>query len=145
MGSIAHGSGWCFDPENASQTYCACVNAPASLGANAACFFSPCVNNAFAYATPDQRSRATECPQGAVICSQLIEIGGSDNVVSNINMECGVITKVTNVIQASPYLAVLLFVLILALVMVITMKPDDSAMMGGPLPPDIAMSLSDFS
>ena len=60
-------------------------------------------------------------------------------------MQCGIITNVTNYIKASPYLAVLLFVLILTLVMVIAMKPEDSAMMGGPLPPDLVMGLTDLS
>lgn len=143
MGGLASNQGWCADPNNATQTYCACVNAP-STGYNAACFFSPCVNNAFAYQNQNQRNGVLKCPTNAVICNEIISITGSDNIVSGVTMECGIITKVTNVIKASPYLAVLLFVLILTLVMVIAMKPDDSAM-GGPLPPDLVMSLTGLS
>lgn len=140
MGSLSSSQGWCADPLNAAQTYCACTNAPA-LGANAACFFSPCANNAFAYQTRAQRDTASHCPPGTVICSQILEIGGKDNVVSNITMQCGIITNVSNIIKASPYLAVLLFVLILTLVMVIAMRPDDAGMRAPPLPPDLAMAL----
>ena len=127
-----------------AQTYCACMNAPTPA---AACFFAPCTNNAFAYVIQKQRDMVENkngqtCPANAIICNQILEVGGSDNVVSGNTMQCGIITNVQNIIKASPYLAVLLIVLVLLLVMVIAMKPDDA---GGsksePLPPEVALSL----
>ena len=143
MGSSQSGLGWCARGGNASQTYCACVNAPTPA---AACFFAPCTNNAFAYIPTKQRdmirnANGQSCPSGTVICNQIFQVGGSNNVVSNISQQCGIITNVTNVIKASPYLAVLLFVLILLLVMVISMKPDDAGSRPPPLPPSLALSL----
>lgn len=122
----------------ADQTYCACVNAPTPA---AACFFAPCTNNMFAYQTRAQRDMVAgdNCPKGAVICTQILEVGGKDNIVSGNTMQCGIITNVQNIVKASPYLTVLLLVLVMLLVMVISMKPDDSKALA--LPPDVALSL----
>lgn len=145
MGSLAHGLGFCADPKYASTTYCACVNSPTP---DAACFFAPCANSGLAYRPVEQRTMVdtNSCPKIGVMCNQILAVGGRDNIVSGNTMQCGIITNVQNIIKASPYLTVLLFVLVLLLVMVIAMRPDDTGGFGTgfgpPIPSDLPLPIS---
>ncbi len=91
IGSISSGTGFCSTDRFKHQLYCACVNAPV---ANPECMFAQCTNNAVAYKTTQMaktmENRSKECPQ-VVSCQQIIDMGGSDNVTSNIaqELDCG--------------------------------------------------------
>lgn len=94
MGSVAQGSGYCANPAFRQQLYCACVNAPIAYPE---CIFGACANAAGpqgSYKTTAMQATVgnaeKECPS-SVTCIQVIEMGGSDNVASNVTQElnCG--------------------------------------------------------
>jgi hypothetical protein len=91
MGSWASGQGYCSMPGFRQQVYCACVNAPV---ANPTCIFAPCNLNSAAFKTTAMQrvaeNAAAQCPQ-SVNCKQVYDMGGADNVASNVSqtINCG--------------------------------------------------------
>jgi hypothetical protein len=125
VGSLASGNGYCANDRYSRMSYCACVNNAIPCPMVAA---SACANSAFAY-----RPSAMSPPDGeaylgckdATICVNLVEVGGSQNVVSGITQQCGVIQNVRNVIGAYPIFAVILLVLVVCLAMLLVIARDD--------------------
>lgn len=123
VGSAASGYGHCANPTYRQMTYCSCVNAPIS---NAECVFGPCSDGANSYMTTRMLAQmsdaAKNCPQ-AVNCQQVFEMGGSGNIASNVaqTMSCGgVVNNMITNIQAHPFLAIVVLVLILSVVMLVS-------------------------
>ncbi|MFA6166973.1 MAG: hypothetical protein WC700_10170 [Gemmatimonadaceae bacterium] len=125
VGSAASGNGYCSRSQYAQTTYCACVNnAIPCAGVVAAA----CVNSEFAYRPTAIRAPAGEdylACKNLPICINVVEVGGNQNVVQNIKQECGPITNITNIINANPTLAILVFVLVVALVILMRMSVSD--------------------
>jgi hypothetical protein len=118
------GSGFCSQPKYAQTTYCACVNnlIPCPMVAAAAC-----ANAAFSYRTSRMQEGGIEYKEckGQPICVNLVEIGGSQNVVGGITQQCGTIQNIKNLYTANPKLAVIFFILLVALIITMSMKTDD--------------------
>lgn len=138
VGSASAGNGTCADPMFMRTTYCACVN-----NATACPEFSmaACANSARSYKpwawyqpTAGGASKHELCAKSP-ICVNLLEIGGSQNVVNNITQQCGIITNITNVLKTSPALAVLTFLLLISLIVVMSMQTDDRRDKNQPPPP----------
>ena len=141
VGSMASGIGYCSEAPYNTMTYCACVNnaIPCPMIAAAAC-----VNSAFSYRPSDMLApngqSYLDC-KGTPICVNIVEVGGSQNVVSGITQECGVIQNITNVISTNPPLAVLAIILFIMLVILLSMRSEDGGGGSGrggrgrPLPP----------
>jgi hypothetical protein len=136
IGNSQAGLGYCGNPEYREMTYCACVN-----NAVACPNFSmaSCANSEYSYkpwswdqpGTTGGASKNELCAK-APICVNLVEVGGSQNVVSGITQQCGVIQNVTNIVKENPTMAILLFILIIALIIVSTMHVDpDPSDVGG--------------
>lgn len=122
VGSLAHGAGYCAYPAYADTTYCACVNAPIT---SSQCYFAPCANSAYAYMTTKMKEQSgANCPQG-IVCINIVDVGGSQNVVTGITQQCGIITNIVNAIQANPVLASIIFVLVLVFTVLITFPPTE--------------------
>ena len=135
MGSAQHGSGICADSSYAKTTYCACINnaIPCPMVAAAAC-----ANSAFAYLPTNQLPpNGTEflACKDRQICVNLVEVGGSQNVVSGITQQCGPITNIYNSIKANPTLAILAFLLFILLVVLMSMRTGDTGKRSTPPPP----------
>ena len=139
IGSADSGQGFCSLDAYKTTTYCACVN-----NAIACPQFSmaACANAAFAYkpawwyagtgpggASPSPNTTCATSP----ICVNLVEIGGEHNVVSNVAQQCGAITSLTNTLKANPILAVLAFLLFVALIVVMSLHVDPEGS-GSPSP-----------
>ena len=126
-------NGFCADPQYRETTYCACVNnaIPCPMIAAAAC-----ANSAFSYLPtgmiPPSGEHYLTC-KNEPICINILEVGGSQNVVSGITQQCGIITNITNVVKANPSLAIIIFVLLIALIVVTTIKTDGKSI--PPAPP----------
>jgi hypothetical protein len=126
IGSAIVGEGYCSQPQYERQVYCSCVNAPVAYPE---CIFKPCSNSARAYKTVQMRKVMDNaqklCPT-SVNCTQVFEMGGEDNIASGVSqvMNCGgvVETFVTN-IQAHPFLAVVLLILVLSVLMLFSGPP----------------------
>lgn len=126
MGSALTGYGYCADPTYRQQVYCACVNAPIAYPE---CVFGPCANSdgqMGAYKTTNMQKALTNasknCPQ-AVNCTQVFQMGGSDNIASGVSqsMSCGgVVNNMVTNIQAHPFLSIVVLVLILSVVMLVS-------------------------
>jgi hypothetical protein len=126
MGSAATGRGYCADPAYAQQIYCACVNAPVP---NPECIFRFCSNFGGTqgsykptYMQTVINDASTKCPQ-EVNCTQVYQMGGSDNIASGVSqtMNCGgVVNNMITNIQAHPFLAIVVLVLILSVVMLVS-------------------------
>lgn len=127
VGSAASGQGYCSRPAYAQTTYCACVNNAIPCAGIAA---AACVNSEFAYLPTAMRApdgqKYLEC-MATPICVNVFEVGGNQNVVQNIKQECGPITNITNIINTNPVLAVLVFVLVVALVVLMRTHVEDDA------------------
>jgi hypothetical protein len=144
VGSLLRGSGYCASDEFKDQLYCACVNVPF---ANPECIFAPCANYGLAYKNSTMQGvvadRETNCPS-TVNCYQILNMGGSKNIATGVSqtMNCGgvVETFITN-IQAHPFLAIVVLVLILSVVMLVS--GEGRARKGGPakalLPPQLVL------
>lgn len=142
IGSALYGFGYCADPKYRQMTYCACVNSPV---ANPECIFAPCTNSANAYRNtamqnvldPARGGREKNCPS-TVNCTQVFNMGGSSNIASGVSqtMNCGgvVETFITN-IQAHPFLAIVVLVLILSVVMLVSGPRARAAKAPKTLPP----------
>ena len=140
VGSLASGQGYCSQAPWANMTYCACVNnaIPCPMMASSAC-----ANSAFAFKPtnmlPPNGVSYGEC-KNASICVNVVEVGGSQNVVSNITQECGVIQNVQNLVNTSPMLAAITFILIIVLIILLAMKTEGGEhALYPPPPPDFAL------
>jgi hypothetical protein len=94
-----------------------------------------CVNSAFSYTptrmTPDGEA-FLQC-KGQPICINLVEVGGSQNVVDGITQQCGTIQNIKNVISTSPPLAMLTAFLFIVLLVLLSMQ--SSGKTRGLIPP----------
>lgn len=126
IGSALSGSGYCAQDAFKQQLYCACVNSPVP---NPECIFAPCANQADAYKTVQMQKIANDaqqmCPT-TVNCTQVFEMGGSNNIASNVSqtMNCGgvVETFITN-IEAHPIIAILILILVISTIWLVS-EPD---------------------
>jgi hypothetical protein len=131
IGAADSGTGYCAADAYKTTTYCACVN---NIQSCPQFSMASCANAAYAYRpaawyagtgpgglSPSYQQSCATSP----ICVNIVDVGGSQNLVSGITQQCGVITNVTNVIKASPILAILAFILIVALVYVLMSRTDD--------------------
>ena len=136
VGSSASGLGFCGDPRWRQTTYCACVNN--SVGCPSFSM-AACANSAHAYKPyawyqspqPGQLSPYETCAKSP-ICVNLVEVGGSQNVVSGITQQCGAITNLTRLLKANPVLAAAAFVLVIALIVVLSSDTVDSSAPAAP-------------
>jgi len=138
IGSARYGYGYCANPLYRQTTYCACVNAPID---NPMCFFKPCngSENAFKPSTTQAKisNLNKNCPQENVVnCTQVFEMGGSDNVASRVTQiqNCGVVNNFVTNIQTHPVLAIVVLILLLSVIMLVS-GPRHSANRGVLLPP----------
>jgi hypothetical protein len=126
IGSALTGYGYCADPAYRQQVYCACVNAPIAFPE---CVFGPCANSdgqMGSYKTTNMHkamaNASKNCPQ-TVNCTQVFQMGGSNNIASGVSqsMSCGgVVNNMITNIQAHPFLAIVVLVLILSVVMLVS-------------------------
>ena len=138
IGSALSGTGLCAEDHFKQQLYCACVNAPV---ANPECIFAACANQQDAYKTTQMQKvindAAKLCPT-TVNCTQVFEMGGSRNIATGVvqTMNCGGIveTFITN-IQAHPFLAVVVLVLVLSVFMLVSGAGKRSSAPAKTLPP----------
>ena len=122
VGSLAEGTGYCSMAQYAQTTYCACVNSPV---ADAGCFFAPCTRNvAYLPCKQQQIVKNGKCPP-AVVCTQVIEVGGANNVVSGNVQQCGIWQTITHAASQNLYLTVMAFILLVALVYVWRTRPSE--------------------
>ena len=123
VGSAQEGYGYCANPTYRQMTYCSCVNAPV---ANSECIFQACTNGDHSYKNVLQlallSNGSKNCPQ-SVNCQQVFEMGGSDNVASQVaqTQSCGgVVNNMVTNIQAHPFLAIVVLILVLSVVMLVS-------------------------
>ena len=128
VGSAALGYGYCAEPAYQRMTYCACVNNAVGCPEYA---MASCANSAFSYrpwawyqpGPAGQPSRDQMCEK-APICVDLVEVGGSQNVVSDITQQCGAVTNLSKRLGGNPALVVLALVLLITLVAVLSARVD---------------------
>lgn len=137
VGSAAAGQGYCSQPAYAQTTYCACVNnaIPCPMVAAAAC-----ANSAFAYAPTTMQAPGGQAYlrcKGQPICVNIVEVGGSQNIVTGITQQCGLITDVQNLISTSPLLAALTFILIVMIAVLLSLRTTPAGRAPPPPPPGI--------
>ncbi len=135
VGSLATGQGYCSQPQYDQTTYCACVNnaIPCPMVAAAAC-----ANSAFAYvptAMQAPNGQAYQRCKGQPICVNIVEIGGSQNIVSGITQQCGIITNIQNIVSANPTLAILAFLLFITLIVLMSIRTGGTPRATPPPPP----------
>jgi hypothetical protein len=129
IGSAQTGNGFCANPQYAQTTYCSCVNSAVACPNFA---LAACANTEYSYkpwywnqpSTTGGPSRNQYCAK-APVCVNLVEVGGSQNIVSGITQQCGTIKDITNIIKTDPTMAVLIFILFIALIIVATLHTDD--------------------
>lgn len=127
MGDAQTGTGFCASPAYEQTTYCACVNNAVACPQNS---MAACANALYSYKpwawnqAVGGESKNETCAK-APICVNLVEVGGSQNIVSGITQQCGTIQNITNILKTDPTLAVLLFVLIIAFIIVLSISPTD--------------------
>ena len=113
-----------LETDYSQTTFCACVNNAISCPEFSV---ASCADAENAYIPTEMAlggSDYTKC-KGQPICVNLVDIGGSSNLASNITQECGVITNIYNTITASPALAAIVFVLVLALIILMMSRTDE--------------------
>jgi len=124
VGSIWQG-GMCNYPAYMQTNLCSCVNVNVP-GIFPFCAFSPCQNGG-GYVPSSQYSvySSKSCPS-TISCTQLIEMGGENNVASNLtqSMNCGG-TVVNPVIPRQTIMMVLIFVVIVTIVYMMLSNDDD--------------------
>jgi hypothetical protein len=87
IGSEYLGTGFCSmtstDPSKnyAGMQYCACVNAPI---ANPECSFRPCTRSGAYLTTKMRDTRKNNTGPHTVVCNQLVQMMGKDNLMSNL-------------------------------------------------------------
>jgi hypothetical protein len=140
IGDATSGQGFCGTPSYEQTTYCSCVN---NAVACAQTTMASCANSAYSYKPystsvpgPSGKSADQVCASTPT-CVSIVDISGSQNVVSGVTMQCGVITNITNVIKTNPVLAGLIAVLFIALLIVMSLSVDDKRIMPLPPPSDI--------
>lgn len=111
VGSATSGQGFCADSRYSRTTYCACVNNSLVCPEKISPF---CANSALAYMPTNNSLDCTNLP-----CINLVEVGGSQNIVNNVTQECGTINNVTNAIRASPVTSFLFFIILIAIIAVL--------------------------
>jgi hypothetical protein len=140
IGNAATGYGFCGQEETAQMTYCACVNNSTACPQYS---MASCANSAYAYkpwswyqpglaGKPSEDAKCEKTP----ICVNLVEVGGENNVVSGVTQQCGTFSRMVNILKASPALAVLAFLLLIALVVTLV-TPSRRTRLPPPPPPDI--------
>lgn len=119
VGSTTLGSGYCNDSQYEQTTYCACVNNSLPCPSITSTI---CSNFEYAYTPttmmPPSGLDYIKC-KSQPLCINLAEIGGSQNVVTSINQQCGVITNATNFIVLHPYFMVFLVILLIVISIII--------------------------
>lgn len=141
VGSAASGTGYCSSTEFRQQLYCACVNAPT---ADPECVFAACANYGSAYKTTEMQSvlqdASKNCPD-IVNCTQIVEMGGSGNIASGVRqtLNCGGVVK--NIITAlGSHSVIAVIFIVLVLLLVIALGPDDNNDAQKLLPPELVFS-----
>lgn len=131
VGSASTGLGYCANDLYKQMTYCACVNnAVKCPEVN----MPACMNSAYAYkpkiwydpgpnGTPSQYEQCKREPT----CINVLDVGGSQNVAADIQQNCGAAEKAYHILQNNPYLAALLFILIISLIIVLSITPEGAA------------------
>ena len=141
IGNADQGQGYCSDPLYKRTTYCACVNNKIGCAQYA---MASCANSAYAYKpwnwyrpTPGGKSYDSECSTKP-ICVNIVEVEGGQNIMPNVNQQCGTITNITNVLSTNPTLAALSFILFLAFIYVMSIRTDSpsGSKRQPPPPPD---------
>ena len=131
VGSAESGGGYCASPAYQQTTYCACVNnaMPCPIHVSAAC-----ANAAHAYQSSKMVASLPECEKTPV-CINVVEVGGSQNVVSGIVQQCGTIEKMGNLISTSPLFAAIVFILVVSFLVVLisgaSPEPDSAVFWQG--------------
>ena len=134
VGDTAHG-GYCSEAPYRTMGYCACVNNAIGCPMIAA---AACANSAFAYRPTAMQAPAGQDYQsckGVTICNNIANVYGSQNIVSGITQECGVITNLTNIVKTNPVFAALTFLLVVALAVLLATRPGRRAGRAPPPPP----------
>lgn len=127
MGNAQSGTGFCASPSFEKTTYCACVNNAVTCPQNS---MAACASALYSYKpwiwnqAIGGESRNETCAK-TPICVNLVEVGGSQNLVSGITQQCGTIQNITNVLKTNPTLAILLFILFIAFIVVLSITPTD--------------------
>lgn len=122
IGSADSGYGMCSDPKYQQTTYCSCVNNQISCPQTAA---ASCANSSFGYRTFKYTQKFNgvsdqDTCKNSPICVNILDVGGSQNIASNITQQCGVITNITKVLKTSPVLALITFILIVVLIILMS-------------------------
>jgi hypothetical protein len=135
VGSTQIGTGYCSVDPYRRMSYCACVNnkIPCPMIAAVAC-----ANSAYAYLptgmTPPDGAKYVSC-KSSPICVNLVDVGGSQNVVPGVVQQCGTVTNVTRSITANPALVALALVLIFVIAAFLWLRPSAPAAAAGQLEP----------
>jgi len=132
---MASGNGYCSVDRYSRMTYCSCVNNAIPCPMDAA---ASCANSAFAYRPSNMiapNGQAFKACKDATICVNIVEVGGSQNVVTGISQECGAIQNVRNIINSNPILAGIALILIIILVFLVLSRSSDDVL--PPMPPGL--------
>jgi hypothetical protein len=128
IGSASTGRGFCADEKYKQTTYCACVNNAISCPQVA---MASCANAAFAYKpsvwyqrTGTNGPTPNETCSKSTICVNLIEVGGSHNIVTGANQQCGTFKTFVNVLKVNPQLAAITFMLFITLIAIMSLQAD---------------------
>ena len=143
VGSSTEGAGYCASAPYNRTTYCACVNNSVACPGFS---MTSCSNSAYAYQPwawfqksvgggPSKNEQCAASP----ICVNLVEVGGSQNVVSGVTQQCGTVENITKVLKEDPVLSALAFLLIIAFIVVLSMRADDNGEDAPPLAPPTAV------
>jgi hypothetical protein len=125
VGSAVTGQGYCSQPAYQNMTYCSCVN-----NAVACPEFTmvSCANGDYSYKPWiwDQPQASglsiNQNCQKNPICVNVVEAGGADNVLSNVNQNCGGSTTTAPSLLYIYIILVVMFVIIIGLVIRSTKK-----------------------
>lgn len=115
VGSITAGTGYCSVAPFTGMTYCGCVNnsIPCPMIAATACANSASAFQPTAMRAPD--GQAYLACKGRPVCVNLVEVGGSQNVVKGVTQQCGDIQNFRTFILANPALLILVILLVIML------------------------------
>lgn len=124
VGSTMHGSGYCSTPPYSTMSYCACVNNAIGCPMLAA---TACANNEFAYRPTDMLApsgQAYLACKDTTICNDIIDVYGSENVVTGITQDCGKVTDIRQLIGSNPAIAILIFLFVVVLAFLLAGPSD---------------------
>jgi len=118
IGSKATGSGFCSKSPWDRMTYCACVNnaLPCPHITTTTCSNS---NSAYVPTQLAENGREYNTCKDREICTNVLNVEGHYDVLSDIVQDCGPATNVTNVLASTPIIGVLLIFIILLLVSIL--------------------------